>query len=67
MIREISAEHRQHILDSTSKNLADIIETVWDACVIGSGPGGAVTAATLAEAGWQVLLVEPGPSGRRNS
>ena len=61
MIREISAEHRQHILDSTSKNLADIIETVWDACVIGSGPGGAVTAATLAEAGWQVLLVERGP------
>lgn len=31
-----------------------------EALVIGSGPGGATTAAMLAEAGWDVLLIEEG-------
>jgi choline dehydrogenase-like flavoprotein len=37
-------------------------EKLWscEICVVGSGPGGAVTAATLAEAGRDVLLVEEG-------
>lgn len=35
--------------------------------VIGSGPGGAITAALLAEAGREVLLVEEGPSYRLES
>ncbi|MCK2237539.1 MULTISPECIES: GMC family oxidoreductase [unclassified Crossiella] len=33
---------------------------VWDALVIGTGPGGAVTARALAEAGLRVLAVEEG-------
>jgi hypothetical protein len=46
MIRLITAEHRNHMYDSRSSDLARVTETVWDACVIGSGPGGAVSAAT---------------------
>ncbi|MGE5344404.1 MAG: GMC family oxidoreductase N-terminal domain-containing protein [Acidithiobacillales bacterium] len=37
------------------------LDTTYDVCVIGSGAGGAVTAARLAEAGRNVLLVEEGP------
>jgi GMC oxidoreductase len=36
-----------------------------EALVIGSGPGGSVTAATLARAGFDVLLIEEGPDTRR--
>ena len=61
MIREISSELRRHIYDSRSHNLAEVTDAVWDACVIGSGPGGAVAAATLVNAGWRVLIVERGP------
>lgn len=35
--------------------------------VIGTGPGGAVTAATLAEGGRQVVIIEEGPSLAQNS
>jgi hypothetical protein len=33
-----------------------------ECCVIGSGPGGAVTAATLAEHGKEVIILEEGPN-----
>jgi choline dehydrogenase-like flavoprotein len=61
MIREITAGHRRHIHGATSNALPDLEKEMWDACVIGSGPGGAVAAATLVNAGWRVLLVERGP------
>lgn len=32
-----------------------------DACIIGSGAGGAVAAAELAKQGWRVVLIEEGP------
>ncbi|KAI9302017.1 hypothetical protein BJ944DRAFT_270591 [Cunninghamella echinulata] len=39
----------------------DILNQEFDAIVIGSGPGGGVTAAKLAKAGQSVLVIEKGP------
>lgn len=64
MIRKITEELRRHIHGAggvAAGRAGQVFDTVYDACVVGSGPGGAVAAATLAEAGFKVLLVERGP------
>ena len=64
MIRKLTSELRRHIIstrDLESAGNRQVLTEVYDACVIGSGPGGAVAAATLAQAGLKVLLIEKGP------
>ena len=65
MIRKLTPELRRHIISPKEHQLSvdheRVFATTYDACVIGSGPGGSVAAAALALAGRNVLLVERGP------
>ena len=64
MIRKLTPELRTHIFtprDLENDRGQQLLKTTYDACVVGSGPGGSVAAATLALAGRKVLLVERGP------
>jgi choline dehydrogenase-like flavoprotein len=64
MIRALTDAHRQFIIsprDLASRQAVELLSRDYDACVVGSGPGGSVAAATLAEAGLNVILVERGP------
>jgi choline dehydrogenase-like flavoprotein len=64
MIRKITKEMRPYIFaarDLSSNENDKPLAADYDVCVIGSGPGGSVAAATLAQSGLKVALVERGP------
>ncbi|HEX2491216.1 MAG TPA: GMC family oxidoreductase [Blastocatellia bacterium] len=64
MIRKITQEMRPYIFaarDLSSNENDKPLAADYDVCVIGSGPGGSVAAATLAQSGLKVALVERGP------
>lgn len=64
MIRKITDEMTPFVhcaRDSEQETTARALGRRYDACVIGSGPGGSVAAATLALSGLKVALVERGP------
>ncbi len=56
---------RHFMLPNVITPVADSLRA--EIAVIGSGPGGAVTAALLADAGRDVLLIEEGPNLSLNS
>jgi choline dehydrogenase-like flavoprotein len=58
MSKLVQIRSSPNVLDGSSQK-ADL-ELSADVCIVGSGAGGAVTAATLAEAGLSVLVVEEG-------